>query len=55
MVRGMWPHLTGAILDEVVKGLKPTLQGILADVRLGWGCGGGGGVGGGGSEGRGRG
>jgi hypothetical protein len=33
VVRLMWPDLTGAILDEVVKGLKPTLQGVLADVR----------------------
>jgi hypothetical protein len=32
VVRLMWPNLTGAIMHEVVKQLKPTLQGILADV-----------------------
>ncbi|KAI8467075.1 MAG: C2 domain-containing protein [Monoraphidium minutum] len=34
VVRLMWPKLTGAILDEVVKGLKPVLQGVLADLPL---------------------
>ena len=28
----MWPNLTAAILDEVVKGVKPVIQGVLADV-----------------------
>ncbi|GBF88447.1 hypothetical protein Rsub_01160 [Raphidocelis subcapitata] len=32
VVRGMWPHLTGAILDEVVKAVKPILQGVMADL-----------------------
>jgi hypothetical protein len=38
VVRMMWPKLTAAILEEVVKAVKPILQGVIADVRRGgWG------------------